>query len=556
MIYFFKILEKKQIQKLAILSILLFFGMLMESLSLVSVFPLISVIFKGDDAFLLPYIPNQLLEIFDLITIVITFVCIVFILKAILLIFLYRYQNLLLSNMVKQISDKLYKSYLDRTYSYFVDQNTSEIIKKLQIDIQNFFLFTQSVMIMTIEMSLAISVLISLLLLEPVGAFFSVILFLLILLTYNKIFKSRIVNLGIEKQKVLTEGNQIIFDSISGIKDLIILNKTNFFKKKFNENTHTKARVERNFNNISQIPRLVIELFALVGILLLVILQLKTNFTDNSIEEVLGLFAAGVFKLIPSANKILMSLQIFKYTNPSLELIYKDLDFTPRPNAYVIHDDMKFNSVEVKNLIFGYNNKKILKDLNIQFFKNEAIGIYGGSGSGKSTFIDVLMGLQKPVSGTILYNNTNVESIISISAYVPQKVFFLNASVSENIAIGDPAELIDIERIDKLIDLCQLRDLINDLEFGLDSTIGEGGQKISGGQRQRIGIARALYQNPKILILDESTNALDEETERKLVTDILKLKSKVSIIFISHNKEILKSCDRIYKLEKGTFKSD
>ena len=551
--YFYKILDKKQLKKLAFLSGLLFFGMLLESLSLASVLPLISVVIDGNATFLKPYIPSEISEHIDLITIVLILVGFVFIIKSGFLILLYRFQNSLLSRIVKQISDRLYISYMQRPYPYFIDQNTSEIIKKLQLDIQNFYLFTQSVMIITIELSLSLAILISLFIIEPIGAIFCLVLFTFILLIYNKVFKKRIIKLGIERQEALTNSNQIIYDSISGIKDIIILKKASFFINKFIDTTKTKARIDTSYNNISQIPRLVIELFALGGILFLVLLKLNTQFSENSLQQILGLFAAGVFKLIPSANKILMSLQIFKFTTPSLKLIYDDLDFISEPSNNLI-PEQNFKTVDVKKIFFNYKDNEVLKDLSIQFSKNEILGIYGESGTGKSTFIDILMGLQKPKSGSIFYNGKQVKDISSISAYVPQKVFFINDSIISNIAIGIPKELINVERIKEVIKICQLSSLIEELEDGLNTIIGEGGQKISGGQRQRIGIARALYQEPKLLILDESTNSLDSETESKFINDILLLKNKICLIFISHDKELLSSCNKVYKLKNGKFK--
>ena len=553
MSYFFKILNKKQFKKLAFLSGLLFFGMLLESLSLASVLPLISVVIEGNATFLKPYIPSEILGRIDLITIVLVLVGFVFIIKSGFLILLYRFQNSLLSRIVKQITDRLYISYMQRPYPYFIDQNTSEIIKKLQLDIQNFYLFTQSVMIITIELSLSIAILISLCIIEPIGAIFCLVLFTFILFAYNKVLKKRIISLGIERQEVLTSSNQIIFDSISGIKDIIILKKSSFFINKFTDTTKIKASIENSYNNISQIPRLVIELFALGGILFLILLKLNTQITENSLQQILGLFAAGVFKLIPSANKVLMSLQIFKFTTPSLKLIYDDLDFIPEPSNNLI-PEQNFKTVDVKKIFFNYKDNEVLKDLSIQFSKGEIVGIYGESGSGKSTFIDILMGLQKPKSGSIFYNGKQVNDISSISAYVPQKVFFINDTIQSNIAIGIPKELIKVERIKEVIEICQLSSLIKELKDGLNTIIGEGGQKISGGQRQRIGIARALYQEPKLLILDESTNALDSETESKFINDILILKNKISLIFISHDKELLSSCEKVYKLENGKLK--
>ena len=213
--------------------------------------------------------------------------------------------------------------------------------------------------------------------------------------------------------------------------------------------------------------------------------------------------------------------------------------------------------IKFENISFGYEKSKlnVLKNINFEINKNESVGIIGSSGSGKSTLITLLMGMLKPQQGDIKCDNVSIyEDIYNWQnkiSYVPQDVFLINDSIKKNIAFGLDEENIDNNKIQKVIDMVFLNNFIKSLPNGLDTVVGERGANISGGQKQRIGIARALYRNPKILIMDESTNSLDEFTENELIDDLFKFKKNYTLILISHNKSVFKNFDKIIDLTKN-----
>mgnify|MGYP001205503317 CR=1 FL=1 len=208
----------------------------------------------------------------------------------------------------------------------------------------------------------------------------------------------------------------------------------------------------------------------------------------------------------------------------------------------------------MKNIDFGYNelDKQVLNNFSIKILKGESLGIVGTSGSGKTTLLDLILGLLIPQNGTISFDSKNIHENLSFwqgqIGYVPQNCYLIDDSLRKNIALGIRDEDIDHDNLNDAIEKAQLKDFISQLDYGLNSNIGEKGIKISGGQRQRISIARALYNNPSILIFDEATNALDQATEKNIISSINSLKKDKTILFVSHNKDILNFCDKIYDI--------
>jgi ABC-type bacteriocin/lantibiotic exporter with double-glycine peptidase domain len=224
--------------------------------------------------------------------------------------------------------------------------------------------------------------------------------------------------------------------------------------------------------------------------------------------------------------------------------------------------DFKKN-IKLKNVSFSFSkkSKKILSDINLSVKNGEFIGVIGKSGSGKTTFADLIMGLVEPTSGLVEIDNTPLSKLEIRTwqdkvGYVPQNIYLTNDSIKNNIAYGLRNEDIDNSKLQKAIDKAELQDFIEESDDGINTIIGEGGKRISGGQKQRIGIARALYHNPKILILDESTSSLDKNTEKKIFNTIHKFKGQITVIIISHDKSILEGSDHIYEIQNGKFKEN
>ena len=353
------------------------------------------------------------------------------------------------------------------------------------------------------------------------------------------------------------------------MKDLEVLKKlfyikNDFFFTKILLNNYVQMKSESSIfqNFFVSLPRLTFEFFAISSILLVSIFMFQLSYSLDEILSFVVIFGVICFRLLPASNRILNYIQISIYHKSVIKVIYDQLNISEDKDIIIKKDKINSNrfdfknKISVENISFGYEKSKlnVLKNINFEINKNESVGIIGSSGSGKSTLITLLMGMLKPQQGDIKCDNVSIyEDIYNWQnkiSYVPQDVFLINDSI-KNIAFGLDEENIDNNKIQKVIDMVFLNNFIKSLPNGLDTVVGERGANISGGQKQRIGIARALYRNPKILIMDEFTNSLDEFTENELIEDLFKFKKNYTLILISHNKSVFKNFDKIIDLTKN-----
>ena len=277
------------------------------------------------------------------------------------------------------------------------------------------------------------------------------------------------------------------------------------------------------------------------------------------IVSLLGLFAAAAFRLMPSLTRIMNSIQKIIYNRPAINSIYKEFeDFKKSVSQNKDLENISFShQLNFQNLSFKYpdSNKLILNGLNFTIKSGATIGIIGESGTGKTTLINILLGLLQPTKGEILVDGKKIKNNLKgwqkMIGYVPQDVYIMDDTIKKNIAFALPEEQINKEQVISSIKKSKLEDFVSNLEDGMNTNIGEFGDKISGGQRQRIAIARALYRDPKVLIFDEFTNSLDLETEKNILKEVFNLKGKKTVIMIAHRLTTLENCDLIYKIEEG-----
>jgi len=277
----------------------------------------------------------------------------------------------------------------------------------------------------------------------------------------------------------------------------------------------------------------------------------------NSFLPTLALFAVAAFRILPITNRLIISIQHMRYGEPVVKNLIFNLN-EKIENDYLKdnsenENNIELDSIKIKNLGFKYNssNEFLFNNINLEIKRGDKIGILGESGSGKSTFVDLLIGFLKPSTGEILINNnqknSNLLNLASNIGYVPQNVYIIDGTIEENIALNTKKK--DKDKINNLIEFCLLSNLSNDLKKKQTLNLGEKGSTLSGGQKQRIAIARSLYQNPKLLILDEATNALDEEMEEKLMNNLFNQSNIETIIIINHRKSSLKNCNKFFELD-------
>jgi len=381
-------------------------------------------------------------------------------------------------------------------------------------------------------------------------------------------FRKKITKFG----KILFENNaktgKWVAQGFYSIKETKVMQQEKYFIDEFSNTYSEYVDSNKDFLIIQRFPKAIIELFTIGGILSLISVKILIGADPTSLVPTLGMLALAAVRLMPCLNQMINMFNSIKFKFPLFNEIYDDLlivrnnkDLEDAGKIADVVQNVSFEKeISVKNLSFAYPSKdsEVLSNVSFTIPKGAFVGIVGPSGAGKTTFVDILLGLLVPSSGTITVDGHDIYKELSgwlnNVAYVPQSICLIDSSIKENIAFGIPVEDIDNEQIEKVLKMAELYDFVQSLPEKENTNIGDRGAKLSGGQKQRIGIARALYQNPNVLILDEATSALDNETEKHISDTILKLKGKITIISIAHRLSTLEKCD--FKIEFKNGKAE
>lgn len=390
----------------------------------------------------------------------------------------------------------------------------------------------------------------------------------MILFFYDFFFKKNAKRYGEESNKESKTMLQGIHEAVEGLKEIRILGSEKFFHKVMHEAAIKYASYVSKLQIISIIPRYLLELSMVLFIVTLVSFTLLIEGNIQSLFPTLAVFGVAALRIIPSLNSLSSSLVQLRYNRNAVSILYKDFKKfkkstssfvgklnTKKDNSSLAEKD--FSKLSLSKICFSYSNEKniALKDISLNIMAGESIGLMGHSGSGKTTLIDLILGLLNPKAGEIKYNDVPFSESIDIwhsqVAYLPQEVFLIDDTLKSNIALGEEIDKIDQNRLYNAINKAKLDELIENLPEKVNTVIGERGMRLSGGQRQRIAIARAFYHERNVLIMDESTSALDTETEKEIIDEIKFLKKDKTLIVIAHRLSTLRDCDRIYELKNG-----
>jgi len=543
-----QILDKKRKQKFYLMTFFLLAGMLLDVFSLALLLPLIELILGNNTNFLTEQVYAISKTFFEgrVMLPFSTFVILIYSFKAIYSVYLSYRQNRFISNLIRDTSNKLFSFYLQQNYSYHVQTNSAEVIRNLNSDLFHFSTYLRAIMFLYTEIGFVLSTLILLIFLNPLVSSGTILFFVVIIFIYYTNFKNKLNYLGDKKQKVALQYNKIILETSSSIKEIKVNQKEHFFHNLLAKETKNLWDIDSTLNTFLQTPRYVLELISILAIFVLLFFINVREGIETDFYSFLGVFIASVFKLIPSANKILNSLQNIKFSNSAIFSVKSKIkNQTKKAENFEVKN---FDTLELKNISFSYKkNEKVLKDINIKIKKGDFIGIKGESGSGKTTLIDIILGLQQPEIGEIKINGKS--NVSFKKGYVPQNSSILDISIRDNVAFGIKREDQDFEQIIKSLEKAEIFSFVNQKEQGLDFIVGENGGKLSGGQKQRLGLARALYSKPDLLILDEPTSALDSETENAILKTFQNLSGEITIILISHNESVLNACDNTYQIQ-------
>tara|TARA_B100001750_G_C15492552_1_gene592155 strand:+ start:418 stop:2100 length:1683 start_codon:yes stop_codon:yes gene_type:complete len=456
-----------------------------------------------------------------------------------------------------KISCRVMKKYLEQPYKYFVDSDFSVIKKNILSEASLFsdgFLLPVLQIISKTFILIALSIL--LIFVNHQVFFYSLIFLLIVYYLIFKVIRNTLTRYGEER----TINNDIRFknvgDLLQSIKDVKYYSAEDYYLNNFSTAQKNFSMLTAKRTLFSTLPRYLIEAFAFGGILSMMLYISTFSNGFSQYLPTLSLFLLAAYRILPLLQLIFSSITSIKFFYPAIKQV-KEILALPSILIPDTSSKVKFNhSIKFKNIDFDYSNgTKILDNLSIAINKNQLTGIIGSTGVGKTTLIDLLLGFYQPRKGTIeidgeSINLQNIRLLRNIAGYVPQNIAFLDRSIAENIAFGKNTDVIDYERINEVIKCVELKEFVESLEEGYSTTIGDHGVKLSGGQCQRIGIARALYTNPSILILDEATNALDSITEQKIFKSIKKYNPDITMILITHRLSSLNICDEIVVLMK------
>lgn len=560
---FYHLLDKKKKTYSFFLIFLLFVGSLFELLSLAMIIPILQLIVDPDKIY--PYIDFLPLKDFFnslsrelLLILIIGLTVSLFIFKNFYILFVYWLQQRFLRNFSTMISSKLFKCYLKKNYIYFTEKNSSNFIKSLGNDTEtlNSNLGYCGFIILEVFTIFFISAL--LFVIQPLGLIVTLTFYFLGSLFFLILLKKKTKIWSLEREFFAKTRIKHLKQIVESVRDIKLLKLENIFMNNFNHHNNNFFKVMAKHQTMLGVPRLWIEIITVIVIfaLVLILLNIKT-FEAKSILPILGLYSAAAFKLIPSFNKIISGIQSLRFMKPVLNEYYNEISNYNEPDEININKNkISFNNtIQLKNINFSYDSKNILfKNFSFTISKGEKIGIYGESGSGKSTFLDIFTGLIIPQNGEILVDgvniNKNIDSWRSIFAYQSQNTTLVDDTIKNNILLGNNQNF-DFDNFNKSIHLSVLNTFVKSLVKKENTIIGERGAKLSGGQKQRIGLARTFYLNRDMIILDESTNALDEETENKILENIWEKYKNKTIIIVSHNKNILKKCEKIIEFNQS-----
>ena len=486
---------------------------------------------------------------------------IIYLFKSIYLLFFNLKLNQFVFKSEASLCNLLFRKYLKSPYLFHLKENSSILIRNLTEEIH---LFSEGILLQGLiflaEVFISFFLLAFLIYINPKSTILIILMISLIAFIFIILMRKKIKFWGDRRQYFGGSIIRQISEGFGSIKEIILYKKQNFFSNNLKLFAERKAKSSILQNFFVGVPRLTFEFFAILAILIVSSFMLYLNYTLEQVIQFVVIFGIICFRLLPASNRILNFIQISIYHKSVIDVIHKQLflinQFEKKKEISNNKKTIQFNKIiSLENIKFKYEtqNKFILDDINFDIKKNEAIGIMGKSGSGKSSLINIIMGLVSPHSGKILSDGIDISENLPIwqnkISFVPQDVFLINDTIKKNIAFGVPSEEIDNDKIDYVIEKVFLKDFVNELPEKSDTIVGEKGSNISGGQKQRLGIARALYRNPEILILDESTSSLDKSTEEKFIDDLFKIKENLTIIFISHNKEILKNFDKLIEIK-------
>lgn len=543
--------------------LLMLVGMVLETIGVGLVIPAIALMSQGDVATRFPKLAPLLtafgnpshtqLMVWAMIVLVVGFA-----IKTAYLSYLLWRQARYASEVQIELSHRLFSAYMRQPYTFHLRRNSAELNRNVSSEVSLFASSIASAMVILTELLVVVGILALLLAVEPLGAVLVLAVLSLAGWAYHAMVRTRLLSWGEARQRHEGLRIQHLLQAFSAVKDVKVLGREDEFLGQFQRHNTGSSIVNRRQVTLQQYPRLWLELIAVIGLASVVLVMIAQGDSPSAIVPTLGVFAAAAFRLLPSANRVLGSVQNVRYAVPVVEVLTEEFRVLA-PTAPTQHGArLSFESeLALDGVSFRYDGAHVpaLSCVTLRVPRGSTVGLIGTTGAGKSTLVDIILGLLAPAEGVVRVDGVDIQTRLrgwqDQIGYVPQSIYLTDDSLARNVAFGLPAEVVDESAVWRALTAAQMADFVRDLPQGIHTEVGERGVRLSGGQRQRIGIARALYHDPAVLVLDEATSSLDTRTERDVMQAINALHGEKTIIIVAHRLSTVEHCDRLYRLEKG-----
>lgn len=566
------VFDRKQKIQLLVLGIMIFIGGILETLGVGAMMPVVTALLTPDK--LQEYVDKyqflgnicSVLHIEDVgqmtMTLLIGLMAIYVIKNLYILLLTYK-QNTFITQTRNKMISRVMAEFLNRPYEQYLGADIPTVFRITDSDIPQTFSLILAMLNLASEVVVSFLIFLVLLCINAAMTLFIIGVFGVLTLFIFKVFKPKLNKIGGENQRIQSRIAKWRIQAIYGLKDVKVLNREEFFVRNYYESGKIGANVARNYAVLNNTPRLLIETVFIVSMLSFIAVYISGGGDMNVMMYAIGAFAAAAIRVLPSVNRINTYITEIAYTQPSLDFVYANLQQGMKTDAMLAErranaqkEKLKLeDKIELNHINFHYpdSEKNIFTNAHMEVPRGKSVGIIGASGAGKSTIVDVLLGLLHAQAGEITCDGVNIfknyESWLAQIGYIPQSIYLIDESIRDNIAFGIDEDKINEKRIWEVLEEAQLKEFVEDLPEGLDTTIGDRGVRLSGGQRQRIGIARALYHDPEILVFDEATSALDNDTEAAVMEAVNSFHGKKTMVIIAHRLNTIEKCDIIYKVE-------
>lgn len=574
------LLDERQKRKMALLVFLMLIGAVLETLGVSMIYPVLKVVMTENavqdsrtlqivcDLFRIDHEDTR-----SLMVLVMSGLIVVFALKNMFLFFQQKVQLKFVYTNQFATSRRMMINFMQRPYEYYLNADTSVIQRSITSDVNNMYGLILSLLQLVSESIVFVCLVVVSLVTDVWMSITVAFLLIAALLIIKCVLKPIMRRAGEENQEYYSGLYKWIDQSVMGIKEIKIADKESYFINEYAKCGAGYVSAVQRYNLYNATPRLLIETVAIAGMILYVMVSMLKGGEIANIMPQLGILAVAAMRLIPCANRINNHLTSIAYFEPffmgvsdNLQEEIRDESINYDEETYRKTDEVEKleirDKIELKDIVYKYPNSEVLifdhADMEIPIGKS--VGIVGTSGAGKTTVVDILLGLLQLQRGQILADGKEVRehyrSWLKNIGYIPQTIFMIDSTIRKNVAFGCADEDIDDEKVWRALREAQLDEFVRGLPQGLDTGIGERGIRISGGQRQRIGIARALFEDPEVLVLDEATSALDNETEAAIMDSINRLHGRKTLIIIAHRLQTIEKCDMVYRVENGAAKRE